>query len=270
MTVENKVWSRLGLGLALTSAAFLGACGGEAGGEADEGAGASIEVAEAAGEVGDGEAGEGGEGEGGEGGETGHDMSTMPIENRVAFMSGHVQAGLALYKAGAPDQAAPHLLHPVSETHAEERAGIDALGFDQSLFEAVSAALEEGKPASEIEPLLEAAQANISLLMTNAGGDPANVIAFLMDTVVEEYQIGVTDGLITDPGEYQDAFGFVVTALEIAESVEGDTATRVISELETLLAMWPDEGPLAASTPSAVSPIVAQTSRVHLALNDLN
>lgn len=50
---------------------------------------------------------------------TGHAaMETLPVQFRVAFMSGHVEAGLALYRAGAPDQAARHLLHPVSETHA--------------------------------------------------------------------------------------------------------------------------------------------------------
>lgn len=254
MTVENKVWSKLGLGLALTGAALLGACGGEQG----EGASASVEVSSTSGEAGEGE-----------GGEAGHDMETLPVANRVAFMAGHVQAGLALYRAGATDQAAPHLLHPVSETHAAERDGIDALGFDQAVFEAVSAALEAGEPASDVEPLLTAAQENISLLMTNADGDPATVIAFLMDTVVEEYQIGVTDGVITDPGEYQDAYGFVVTALEIANSVDEGMTDRIVSELETLRAMWPETGPLAGSTPSSVSLVVGQTSRVHLALGDL-
>ena len=62
------------------------------------------------------------------------EIGQLPIEKRVAFMAGHVQAGIALYRAGAPDQAAPHLLHPVSETHQAERTGIDALGFDQSIF----------------------------------------------------------------------------------------------------------------------------------------
>ena len=85
------------------------------------------------------------------------EIGQLPIEKRVAFMSGHVQAGIALYRAGAPDQAAPHLLHPVSETHQAERAGIDALGFDQSIFISVSEALEAGKPASEIQPQLKAA-----------------------------------------------------------------------------------------------------------------
>ena len=51
-----------------------------------------------------------GEGEGGEGGSA--NMETLPIENRLAFMRGHVEAGLALYRAGAPEEAGKHLLHP--------------------------------------------------------------------------------------------------------------------------------------------------------------
>lgn len=211
-----------------------------------------------------------GEGEGEGEGEAGHNMETLPVEKRVAFMSGHVQAGLALFRAGAPDEAAPHLLHPVSETHEAERAGIDALGFDQEIFLAVSTALEEGRPADEIAPQLAAAEANMALMQTNAGGDPLDVIAYLMDTVFEEYRIGVTDGVITDPGEYQDAYGFTVVALEIAGRMEGADTARLIGELETLLALWPEGGPLAESTPTSVAEIVAQTSNVHFALNALS
>ena len=92
------------------------------------------------------------------------EMQKLAVEKRVAFMSGHVVAGLTLYRAGAPDQAAQHLLHPVSETHAAERAGIDALGFKGDVFEAVSKALDEGKPAAEVEPMLKEAEENIALL----------------------------------------------------------------------------------------------------------
>jgi hypothetical protein len=259
MKLRMKTWAKLGLGTALASGA-VAACGQTSSDEtlvADE---PPIAVAEA------GEAGEGeGEGEG----EAGHGMDTLPVEKRVAFMSGHVEAGLALFRAGAPDQAAKHLLHPVSETHEAERAGIDALGFDQDIFLQVSQALEEGRPAEEIEPQLTAAEANMALMQENAGGDPADIIGYLMDTVFEEYRIGVTDGVITDPGEYQDAFGFTVVALDIAGRIEGRNTERLISELETLLAMWPQSGPLADSTPTPVADLVAQTSRVHIALGEL-
>lgn len=264
MSIEEKRWTRLGLGLALAGAMSLSACGGE-GGEAGERGEAAY-----AGEAGEsGESGEGGEGgEGGEAGEAGHSTETLPVEKRVAFMAGHVAAGLALYRAGAADEAAPHLLHPVSETHADERAGIDALGFDGALFGAVSRALEEGRPAEEIEPMLEAAEANMALVRENAGGDAREVIAYLMDTIVEEYRIGVKDGAITDPGEYQDAYGFAVVAQDIAARQSASWA-EVQGALDVLAAMWPGEAPVSDATPAPVGEIVAQTSIVQLALSGL-
>lgn len=200
-------------------------------------------------------------------GGAGHDaMATLPVAHRVAFMSGHVTAGLALYRAGAAQEAAPHLLHPVSETHAAERVGIDALGFDATPFEAVSAALEENRPAAEVEPMLRAAEANLALVRRNAGGDPGEIIGYLMDTTDEEYAIGVRDGVVTDAGEYQDAYGFAVVALETAQglpvSVRGDT----VEALQALVELWPAGGAVAASRPSTNSAVAAQTARVRAAL----
>ena len=191
------------------------------------------------------------------------EMQQLAVEKRVAFMSGHVVAGLTLYRAGAPEQAAKHLLHPVSETHAAERAGIDALGFKGDVFEAVSKALDEGKPAAEVEPMLKEAEENIALLQKNAGGDGADIIRFLMETVDEEYAIGVTEGKITDPGEYQDAFGFSVIALQVA--TQQDNA-ELVSQIDALIKMWPEKGPLADSTPTAVADVTAQTAKVVAAL----
>ena len=202
----------------------------------------------------------------GAGGKEHHEMETLPIENRLAFMSGHVEAGLALYRAGAADQAAPHLLHPVSETHAAERAGLDALGFEADVFETVSEALDAGRPAAEIEPQLKAAEANMALMQEKAGGSPRAVIEYLMGTVDEEYGIGVKEGKVTDPGEYQDAYGFSVVALKTAQRAE---APELVAELEVLVGMWPAGGPLADSTPRSVADVTAQTARARKALTSL-
>ncbi|MEQ9316831.1 MAG: hypothetical protein RLN72_13335, partial [Henriciella sp.] len=176
-TPRNLV--RLGLTAALLSTTSLAACGGEAG-EAGEGseteiAGEAGESASVAGE------GEGGEGEGGEGGAA-HTPETLPIQNRLAFMRGHVEAGLALYRAGASDQAAKHLLHPVSETHAAEREGLDAMGFDGALFVSISDALEAGTASSEIEADLVRAEDNLSTLADTVGGSSKDILNFLLDT----------------------------------------------------------------------------------------
>ncbi len=189
---------------------------------------------------------------------------TLPLPRRLAFMTGHVKAGLALYRAGDPAAAAPHLLHPVSETHAAEREGLDALGLDSGLFEAVSAALEAGHPATEIEPLLVAAEANLAMLADRAGGDATDIIRYLMATLGKEYAIGVQDGRVTDPGEYQDAFGFATVALERARATT-PVDRRLIAELQALVALWPD-GPIPPPAPTSPAQVDAQVERVLKAL----
>ena len=198
--------------------------------------------------------------------EAGHSIEALPLVNRLAFMAGHVEAGLALYRAGDPKAAAPHLLHPVSETHADERKGLDGLGFDASLFEAVSKALEEGKSAAEIEPQLKAAEANLAAVRKKAGGEPELIISFLMETTIQEYAIAVKDGAVTDPGEYQDAYGFAIVAKDTAKRLESDAAAKVTAELDELIALFPEGGPIPPDNPAPVSEVSTLTSRVMLAL----
>ena len=266
MSFRPKIWTGLGLGVAM---AGLAACGGEAGESAEAGEAAHDQPAAIIAEAGEqgeqGETGEAGEsGEAGEGGEDGH-SDALSLPKRLAFMSGHVQAGLALYRAGEPDMAAPHLLHPVSETHASEREGLDALGFEADLFEAVSQALEESKPAAELNMQLLAAEANLNEMAIAAGGAAAEIITYLMETIVAEYSVGVPGASVEVAGEYQDAFGFAVVALERAKRIEGDAGGRVRAEIRKLIELWP-AAPVPPSNPAPISAIRAQTSAVLLEL----
>ena len=193
-------------------------------------------------------------------------MESLAVEIRVACMSGHVEAGLALYRAGAPGQAAKHLLHPVSEMHQAERAGIDALGFEEQIFKSVSAALEAGKSASDasIEEMLQQADANIALIQKNAGGETNEIITYLMEQVINEYNIGVKAGQNTDAGEYLDAFGFALVALKMAKrtAAEEKAVPPLISELNKLVARWPEGGPLADAVPTSKTEGIAQAVSV--------
>ena len=119
--------------------------------------------------------------------------------------------------------------------HQAERAGIDALGFEPNVFKSVSIALEEGRPASEIEPMLKKAEGNIMYIQKNAGGDVSDIIKFLMETVNEEYAIGVKDGKIVEAGEYQDAYGFSSVALKMSKRYTGDNSQQLEKELRKLL-----------------------------------
>ncbi len=109
----------------------------------------------------------------------------------------------------------------------------------------------------------------MALMQDKAGGDPKAIIEYLMGTVVEEYGVGVKDGKVAVAGEYQDAYGFSVVALKTAKRVKDPKAAEVVKELEALVGMWPEGGPLADSTPKPAAEITAQTSKVLLALSSL-
>lgn len=191
-----------------------------------------------------------------------HDHEALTREYRLAFMMGHVEAGLSLYRAGEPEMAAPHLLHPVSETHMSERKGLDALGFQGELFEVVSAALEDGTKAADIEPQLKAAEANLRSVAKKAGGDPSGIIRFLMETVVEEYTIAITDGKVTDAGEYQDAYGFSIVAKQQAAKLDASVRANVLSKIDELIQLWPVGGPIPPAEPTSVVQVVAKTAEI--------
>lgn len=249
MKVELKTWGALGLATALAGAGLAG-CSGEAGEGGDSGQTTQV-----------GEGGEAGEGEGGESG-------SMAIDQRVVFMAGHVEAGLALYRAGDTEAAAKHMMHPVDETHASEREGLEALGFDPAPYEAVAAALEAGKPASEVGPQLTATENNIAAMREAAGGDPAGQIRYLMETAIEEYSAGVKDGAVTDAGEYQDAWGFVKVAGDIAIGIEGPKGAAIRETLAEMLGLWPDGAPVVGDNPAPAGQISALASRVLLDLGE--
>ncbi len=246
-----KTWTTLGLATALAGAGLAG-CAGESGNGSD-----TADASQAA------DAGEGGEG--GESGEAGG-AAALSLEQRLVFMAGHVEAGLALYRAGKPEMAARHLSHPVSETHASERAGLDAIGFDPAVFEAVSAALEADQSADAIAPQLAAAEANLATMREKAGGDAAAQIRFLMETAVAEYTVAVPAGTVTDAAEYQDAWGFVKVARQIAETLDTPKVGEVRKTLDTMLALWPADAPIPPENPAPAGKVSALASRVQLDL----
>ena len=135
--------------------------------------------------------------------------------------------------------AAPHLLHPVSETHKSERDGLEELGFKSFLFEEVSLAIETKKPASEVKDLLTESRNNLSFLSKKVGGDPIEIIKFLLKTSNEEYNLAFTSGKLKNFGEYQDAWGFVVVAINQSKRIiDKKISENLTNELNELLDLW--------------------------------
>ncbi|MEO1405345.1 MAG: hypothetical protein AAFV54_02490, partial [Pseudomonadota bacterium] len=118
-----------------------------------------------------------------------------------------------------------------------------------------------------VEAQLSAAEENLAMVAERAGGDPVEIVEFLMQTVVDEYGIGVPADSVTDPGEYQDAYGFAIVAMDQAQRFEGEAGERVREELQKLIDLWPGTPPVPTDSPTAASVVNAQVSTVLLELS---
>ena len=171
-------------------------------------------------------------------------IEELPPQHRLAFISGHVAAGIFLYRAGHLSEASKHLMHPASETHKAERVGLESEGLDIERFETISRSIEAGIRASQINELLNKAEENLLAVSNRITVDDKTVIKFLLQTAIKEYKAGVPRGkFIANLGEYQDSWGFVVVARRHAEKLKGETRDSLIYDLDALLKSWSD-GPL--------------------------
>ena len=187
----------------------------------------------------------------------------LSAEKRVAVMAGHVAAGIDLYRAGEPDLAAAQLDSAVSRETATERNGFDRFGFDPEAFETVHAAATAGTPAEEIEEALTAAEANLAATLEAAGMEKLDLILFLLELCGDEYGAGVMDAAIRRAPAYQAAYGYAVTARNVARQMEG--ADDLVLELELLVRMWPSEGPVMTKAVAPEPAMGTQIARARLA-----
>ena len=262
MTYTPKRWIRLGLGAALIGTAGLAACGGE-GGEAGEAAQTAPGIAGAY-----GEGGEAGEGEGGEGAAVLDPALLLPVDQRAAMIASEVTVAAALARTGQLEDAATHLGIALDDIKPGGMARLVEKGFDPDLIEAAQSALSGGAAPEEIEAQLAAAEANVAELQANAGGDPVELVIFLMKRCENAYRAGVSfSNEVDDPVLYQKSYGYAVTAQKAADRIESGDASRLQLELKMLVLMWPAEGPVAGDVPAPPSTFLSQLARIGLELS---
>lgn len=218
--------------IALTGALAIGACAQEGEGEAAVADDATAQPEQMtlslnAEDEGEGEAEGEGEGEGGE-----SEGEGAAIQNaRVAYfaklmlISGHLQAGGALYSDGDAGMAAMHMKHPGDEIYLDVKPTFDtygAKGFERELnmlYESVKA----GESEELVEANLTAARKAIRAAVEVASPTSQEMLlacSEVLRVAGKEYNLAVKDGKVVMPHEYQDAYGFMTVV------------TRVLGELE--------------------------------------
>jgi hypothetical protein len=254
---KYKLWRTAGVAAALS----LAACGGEAGENAGGGAAGEAGAPAAGGEAGEAAIGEAG----GEHGEAGTATAYAGVDGaqrtllRLQHLKGFVLVAERVAGAGAPQEAGVLVQQGLLEVYDPASDQFGALN-----PEAVRAA-----STGDIAALAAAARA---LDAARPGdGDYAALAISMIDISAGLYQ-GVVQADFVDPIEYQHALGAALAAKDALgagrASLRGrnarayDEASR---EIDRFIALFPT--PTAPERPAAYRDLLAQGSRVRLALS---
>lgn len=270
--ITLKHWRAAGLAAGLS---MVAACGGEggAGGEAGE-----------AGEG--GEAGEAGAsapapssatatapaGEGGEAGEAGAASAYAGVSGdqltalRLQHLRGFVMAASAVAAEGQTAEAAVLVQQGLLEVYDPAPAEFGSLNADL-----VRAATDGSLDQTQLTARLRAAEAEIARAEGSLDVDDAALVARMIDISTGLYQ-SVNQGDFVDPIEYQHSMGAALAAQSAlsagASELRGENArafTEAQAEVQRFVALWRE--PVAPEQPASYAQVLAQGSRVRLALS---
>ncbi len=200
----------------------------------------------------------------------------------VAEMQGHLFSSFTLWQTGENGIADAHARHPLAEglpnlkdvLTGEE---IDALTAD---IEAYSAAIETTPDdAAAVEAAYTTVLAALDETTQTLAGDlnsdatfRAAVLRDLLNTIEHEYAEAVADGVVIEPAEYQDGFGFFNVAKQrYADlTIENQQIVDQLSALDAVFTtvMPPSAAASVADVESAVDAINAQLTE-HFGLAEM-
>lgn len=184
---------------------------------------------------------------------------------RVARLSGRLAASLALYRAGAAEMASDQLVRLARRPGADEREDLRAAGIEAAALAGAAEALYAPGRGAEESARLAAIEARLAEAADGAGGDPAETISFLMESLRSAYAEAVIDGLVVDGAKYQDAYGFALVARDRADGLAEPARGRTAAALDALIALWA-EGPVPVSDPARAEAVAEGTAAVRAAL----
>ncbi|NJR49121.1 MAG: helix-hairpin-helix domain-containing protein [Leptolyngbyaceae cyanobacterium CSU_1_3] len=182
---------------------------------------------------------------------------------KLGLMKGHLIVAKELLDLQQPDQAEPHIGHPVEEIYADVEDQLNERGIKEfktpliALQDLVKAGAKDGtKVGNEFKTSMQAVEGAIAALPENQRTSPAfvlQVINGLLDTANSEYGAAIADGKISQEIEYQDSRGFVIYANDLYKGIasqmakDSPDADKTITTTMTELAKaWPSVVPPAA------------------------
>ena len=194
---------------------------------------------------------------------------------KLGLMKGHLLVAKELLDLQKPDQAEPHIGHPVEEIYADVEDQLNERNIKEfktsliALQDTVKAgAKDANKVGTEFKTSVQAVDSAIAALPETQRTSPdfvLQVINGLLDTANSEYGASIADGKIAQAIEYQDSRGFVTYANELYRAIspqlsktKAEANTTIQTTMADLLKVWPSALPPAApiKTPVEVSQMI--------------
>ena len=182
---------------------------------------------------------------------------------KLGLMKGHMIVANELLELQKPEQAEPHIGHPVEEIYADIQEQLperkiaefsDVLTNVQNL---VKSKPNDPQLKPEFTKAMGAIEGAIATLPESQRQSPSfvlTVINGILDVAGSEYTASITNGKISEIIEYQDSRGFVIYATRLFKQIEpsltkdnADASKEIQSSLETLFKAWPS--PVPPATP---------------------
>jgi Helix-hairpin-helix motif len=200
---------------------------------------------------------------------------------KLGLMKGHMLVAGELLALNLPEQAEPHLGHPVEEIYVDlqeqlpERKVAEFSDVLTKVQDLVKSKPKDPQVKAAYDTAMIAIDKAIAALSETQRKDPAftlQVINEMLDTAAAEYTASISDGKISAAIEYQDSRGFVqyakdalLKAVEPQLSQKSATAAgQLTSQMAELYTAWPEAVPPKAPVVS-VDKVVAQVKSIEQA-----
>ncbi len=194
----------------------------------------------------------------------------------LGLMKGHLIIAKELIDAGKPEQAEPHVGHPVEELYSDiegeltERNVPDFKVTLNQFHDQVKTAPKSPKLKANYDSSLQAIDSAIAAVPESERQSPEFVLGVmnrLLNVANEEYEAAIANGKFVEVIEYQDSRGFVVYAEQMYQTIADsmsqknpDTHQTITTTLTELKTAWPSAIPPNAPvmTPEQVAQLVTK------------
>ncbi len=194
----------------------------------------------------------------------------------LGLMKGHLIVAKELLDAGKPQEAEPHVGHPVDELYSDLEEPLNQRNIPQfnttltQFHDLLKTDPNNEKIPQLYQESMNAIDGAIAAIPETERQSPQfilTVVANLLDTAQEEYSAAILDGKVVELLEYQDSRGFVIYADQLYQTIapslsqEKPEIHQVVSDnLTALKKAWPSvEAPATIEiAPDQVSQLVTQ------------